>query len=318
MNWFKSKISELSFEDDQSTLNSINIIRKEFFKKALLSIIAILIVLGVYITYLIITYMPELVDQNVIISSIHRSFYSNLTIGWSLFSTTIFLLVYFLKLIYIKLTPSLISFVKNESKNIGFTFQRRANSGMLFLMLSSLSIAILIYMDFKVLSFETSPFGMIFRFMFLLYLILSLIVPVLWTIFDDKYVVKLKDNYFIVLNFQFKIKKPSESVSNLIGINLTSSRLSSKFDYCGKVVHSRISQLRWLPRKKGTKISPFLYFHEFSTPLNFQKQFLNIALALNEWQEFYQTRILCFNKRVNMSRIENRDAFLEYRKFFTY
>ena len=308
--------TDLIFEDDESTINSIEIIRKEFFKKTIRSLIYIVIIITIYTLYLIITYQPDLFGNDPVLNTISHTAFSNLTIAWSLFSTTIFSIVYLFKLIYMKFTPSLISFIKNESSNIGFEFEKKYNSSLLFLLLNSISISILIYMDFGVIQFHNSPFDLLFQVTFVLYLVLCLVIPVIWALVNDKYIIKLKENFYIIFDFQFKIRKPNEEDSNLVGIRLTSNRLSSKFDKCGKIVYSRISQRRWLSRRKKSRLNPYLYFHEFSTPINFQKQFLNMALALNEWQEYYGSRILCFNARTPLNLVTRKEKFLDYHEFF--
>lgn len=105
--------------------------------------------------------------------------------------------------------------------------------------------------------------------------------------FNDKFVVKLKPNLFVLFNFHYHLRKKRGYDPNLVGIYLTSNRLCSKFNRDGKFAHTKISEVRWLPRKgkANIDINPFLHFREFSAPINFQKQFLNIALALNEWNE---------------------------------
>ena len=308
--------SSLSFEDDETNINSIEIIRQEFFKKTIRSLIYIIIVIAIYVIYLIITYQPDLFGNNIILNAISYTAFSHLTIAWILFSTTIFSIVYLFKLLYMKFTPSLISFIKDESSNIGFEFEKKYNSGLLFLMLNSISISIFIYIDFGLIQFHNSAFDLFFQVIFVIYLVLSLVIPIIWALANDKYIIKLKENFYIIFDFQFKIRKPKEEDSNLVGIRLTSNRLSSKFDRCGKIVYSRISQRRWLSRKHKSKLNPYLYFHEFSTPINFQKQFLNMALALNEWQEYYRSRILCFNARTPLNRGSQEEKFLDYHKYF--
>jgi hypothetical protein len=322
MEWNKMKFSNKSignliFEDDESTLNSIEIIRKEFFKKTIRSLIYIVIIIAIYTVYLIITYQPYIFGNNIILNNVSHTTFSRLTIGWVLFSTAVFSIVYLFKFLYMKFTPSLISFIKDESTNIGFEFEKKYNSGLLFLLLNSISISLLIYIDFGFIQFHNSAIDLFFQVIFVLYLILSLGIPIIFALVDDKYIIKLKENFYIIFDFQFKIRKPSEEEgSNLVGIRLTSNRLSSKFDRCGKVVYSRISQRRWLSRKQKSKLNPYLYFHEFSTPINFQKQFLNMVLALNEWQEYYGSRILCFNARTPLNRGSLEEKFLDYHKYF--
>ena len=307
---------DLIFEDDETTFDSIEIIRKEFFKKTIRSLIYIAIVIIIYILYLIITYQPSLFGNNNVLNTISHTTFSYLTIAWILFSTSIFSIVYLFKLLYMKFTPSLISFIKQESSNIGFEFKKKYDSGLLFLLLNSISISILIYMDFGLIQFANLASELTFKVIFVMYLVLSLAIPIIWVLVNDKYIIRLKENFYIIFDFQFKIRKPKEEDSNLIGIRLTSNRLSSKFDRCGKIVYSRISQRRWLSRKQKSKLNPYLYFHEFSTPLNFRKQFLNIALALNEWQDYYGSRILCFNVGTPLNKGTQKDKFLDYYQFF--
>jgi len=314
----RKRENDLIFEDDESTINSIEIIRKEYFKKSIHSLGYIVIILAINILYLIITYQSELFGNNAIIEAISRSFFSKLTIAWVLFSTSIFLIVYLFKLLSMKFTPSLISFIKKESMNIGFEFEKQHDSGLLFLLLNSISICILIYMDFGVIQFKNPNISILFQVTFSTYLVLSLAIPVIWALLNDRYLIKLKQNYFILCDFQFKIRSPKEDDSNLVGIHLTSNRLSSRFDRCGKIIHSRISQRRWLSRKKKSKINPYLYFREFSTPFNFQKQFLNMVLALNEWQEYYGSRIFCFGTTSPLNQVTRKDKFLDYHEFFSF
>ncbi|MBY9004727.1 MAG: hypothetical protein KGD73_12190 [Candidatus Lokiarchaeota archaeon] len=313
----KNKINpNLDFENEENTFKSIEVIQKEFFKKTVKTLIYLIIILAIYLTYFLITINPELLE-NTFLVSIDQYYYHNLTIAWSLFSTTTFLFVYFLKIIYLKYTPSLISFVKNESKNLGFNFQKKFDSGFIFLMLNILSIIMLMFIDIKLIQFENSSLGRFFIVTFSTYLILSLIVPIMWVLFNDKFVIQLKEDFYIFFDFQFKISKPKKDDSNLVGIHLKSNRLSTKNDRCGRVVHSKIAKRRWLSKRKQSKFNPYLHFYEFSTPLNFQKQFLNIALALTEWENYYGSNVLCFEARIPFNKIKSEERFLDYQKSFS-
>ncbi len=306
---------DLDFETEESTIKSFEVIQKEFFKKTIKTFLYILIVLVVFIVYFIIRINPELVE-NTFLGSINPTYYSKLTIAWSIFSTTTFLFIYLLKIIYLKYTPSLIRFIRNESKNLGFSFNKKFDSGLIFLLLNSVSVCILIYIDLGMIKFGDGSVGRFYTFIIGLYLFASLIVPISWIFFDDRFIIQLKDDYYILFDFHFKIGKPKEDESNLVGIHLTSNRLSPKNDRCGRIVYSKIAKRRWLSKKKISKLNPYLHFYEFSTPLNFQKQFLNIALALTEWQIYYGSRIFCFDPRIPLNKIDFKERFLDYNKFF--
>jgi len=311
----KEKHPDLDFENEENTFKSIEVIQKEFFKKTIKTFLYLIITLVVLITYFLIRINPELFE-NTFLGSINPTYYSNLTIAWCFFSTTTFLFIHYLKLIYLKYTPSLIRFIKNESKNLGFSFNKKFDSGLIFLLLTSISISILLYIDLGFIQFKDNPEGRFYMFIIASYLILSLLIPIIWVFFDDKFIIQLKDDFYILFDFHFKIGKPKKNESNLVGIHLKSNKLSPKNDRCGKIIHSKIAKRRWLSKRKISKLNPYLHFYEFSTPLNFQKQFLNIALALNEWQNYYGSRILCFDPRTPLNKMEFKDKFLDYTKFF--
>jgi hypothetical protein len=128
-----------------------------------------------------------------------------------------------------------------------------------------------------------------------MYLLLSLVLPIVFIFRNDKFVIKVKDNVFVLCDLRLNLRKKKEYDPNLLGIILTSNRLCSKFDKSGKYIHSKISKNRWLIRNEPSTISPFLYFEEYSVPFNFQKQFLNIVLALNEWENNYSSNFDSWN-----------------------
>lgn len=319
MEWVKIKHhkngnTEIDFEDEVNILNSLRIIKAEYFRKTIKAFISIFIILALYTSYLIYGYYSNIVIPNSI-----RQYSFNLTAGWTFFNTSVFLIIYLIKLIRIKFTPSLIYFMKKEVSNIGFEFQKRYTSGLLFLMLNTGAIALLIYIDFHVIQFNGSLLSKLLQNLIILYLVLSLALPIIWVFINDKFVAMLKPNFFVLFDFHYKIRRRRDYEPFLVGIYLTSNRLCSRFNKSGKIVHTKISEIRWLPRKGKFKheLNPYLHFHEFSVPINFQKQFLNIALALNEWNTKYINTFLYNNteylKRKNSRFFSNESQLLSWK-----
>jgi len=295
-------IVELNFEDEQGFKDSVKTIRSEYIKKALKSIIYISIVLTIVLSNLLYGYLPY----------IEKSFFTgllatessssggyvlslNLTLSWTLFSSSIFLIIYFIKLGQVKFTPSLIRYIEQETKYAGFEFRKKIESVGLFLVLTVVSVVILFYIDTRLIQFDHTFWSIFFRYSFFLYLLLSLVLPIVFIFRNDKFVIKVKDNVFVLCDLHLNLRKKKEYDPNLLGIILTSNRLCSKFDKSGKYIYSKISENRWLIRNEPSTISPFLYFEEYSVPFNFQKQFLNIVLALDEWENNYSSTFDSWN-----------------------
>ena len=295
-------VVELNFEDEQGFKDSVKTIRSEYIKKALKSIIYISIVLTIVLSNLLYGYLPY-IEKGFFTGLLATESSSsggyvlslNLTLSWTLFSSSIFFIIYYIKVSQVKFTPSLIRYIERETKYAGFEFRKKIESVGSFLVLSVVSIVILFYIDTRLIQFDHSFWSIFFRYSFLMYLLLSLVLPIVFIFRNDKFVIKVKDNVFVLCDLRLNLRKKKEYDPNLLGIILTSNRLCSKFDKSGKYIHSKISENRWLIRNEPSTISPFLYFEEYSVPFNFQKQFLNIVLALNEWENNYSSNFDSWN-----------------------
>ena len=299
---FLKSVTELNFEDEQSIKNSLKTIKSEYIKKALKSILYISIVLAVILSNLLYGYFPY-IERNIFTGLLASESSTpggyelslNFTLSWTVFSTSIFLIIYFIKLSRVKFTPSLIRYIERETKYVGFEFIKKIESVGLFLLLSTVSIVILFYIDTRLIQFNNTFWSLFFRYSFFAYLLLSLVLPIVFIFRNDKFVIKVKDNLFVLCDLCYNLRKNKEHDPNLLGIILTSNRLCSRFDKSGKYIYSKISEDRWLIRNDPSAISPFLYFEEYSVPINFQKQFLNIVLALNEWDNNYVSNFDSWN-----------------------
>jgi hypothetical protein len=306
------KSLNLSFEDENSIESSIKVMRKEFIKKSIKIVFAIFGIIAVYISYLIINYTYKSSYQYHITitfaKSYHHIFSLDLTLTWTFFSICVFLSIYLIRFLYLKFTPSVVRYIKKEFEYIGFQFQRRYDSGIVFITLNIVSVALLIYLDFNLVNFDNSFTSFFIRNIIVIYLFLSLILPIIWGLVHDKFLIKLKRNFFITFDFQYSFLSRKGIDPNLVGIYLTSNRLCSKFNKIGRNAHRKISEIRWLPRKKKTisisSFSPYLHFHEFSAPTNIQSQFLNIALALREWDVDYEKKIASWRKYISLKNLD--------------
>ncbi|MFX0049412.1 MAG: hypothetical protein ACFE8G_14815, partial [Candidatus Hermodarchaeota archaeon] len=160
--------------------------------------------------------------------------------------------------------------------------------------------------DMRIIQFNNTFWSVFFQNSFFIYLLTSLIFPIVFIFRNDKFAIKIKDNVFVLCNLHYNIRKNKEYDPNLLGIILTSNRLCSRFDKSGKYIHSRISEDRWLIRTEPSAISPFLHFEAYSVPFNFQKQFLNIVLALNEWENNYISNLDSLNYYFSYNSLNNK------------
>ena len=295
-------IVELNFEDEQGIKDSVKTIRSEYIKKALKSTVYISIVLTIVISNLLYGYLPY-IEKNFFTQflategSTSEGFVVslNLTLSWTLLSTSLFIIIYLIKASQVKFTPSLIKYIERETKYAGFEFIKKIESVGLFLVLNTVSVSILFNIDTRLIQFDNNFWSIFFKYSFFLYLVQSLILPIVFIFKNDKFVIKVKDNVFVLCNLHLHLRKNKKYDPNLVGIILTSNRLCSKFDKSGKYIHSKISEHRWLIRNEPSVISPSLRFEEYSVPINFQKQFLNIVLALNEWENNYISNLAAMN-----------------------
>ncbi|MFX0024552.1 MAG: hypothetical protein ACFE9S_19715 [Candidatus Hermodarchaeota archaeon] len=212
----------------------------------------------------------------------------NLTINWSVFTIGVFLSFYLIKIGFLRITPFLKKFIINEINSLGFDIQEKRKSWVIFLILNSISMILLFLTELNFIVFTNPNFYSLFQGILIVWLSISIFVPIFWRFFYDGLIIDLKGKYRVSINAYYKLKKIKEYDSQLIGIFLSSSKIGFKLNKKSKTIYSHIAEIRWLPRKRNSIISkyglsPFLRFYEFSTPINFQKQFLNIVLALQDY-----------------------------------
>ena len=203
---------------------------------------------------------------------------------WILFF--LFLSTHFLLLSYTRFSPTLVKFLKRELQILGFKMLRKYKIGLSFFLFNGffiiflMNIGISYSIDYVVTSLNIR--------LLLIFIFLSIAIPIVRGILHDKFIIKLKSPYFVRLDLQCKLIKRKEVESQMIRIYMTSNKLWPKSIDSGFKIHKEISEKRWLPRKGRFTFSTnhlglYLYFHEYSTPINFKEHFLNIVSAIREW-----------------------------------
>lgn len=194
-----------------------------------------------------------------------------------------------------KVTPSLKTYISNEINNLGYKVHEKSKSWLLFLILNLVSVLLLFLIELRVINFYDLSIYTFFKDVLIFFLFLTIFIPVLWLLFYGGLRVKLKYNYQIYINPYYRIRKGRSEDYQLIYIYFTSNRIAYRFKKTNKELYNKIAEIRWLPRTRKSLfskhgISLFLRFNEFSTPSNIQKPFLNIALALQEWDNQYKKK----------------------------
>lgn len=226
--------------------------------------------------------------------SFDRRSFLDQTVIW--ISFLIYLAIYFFQLSSSKFSPTLVNFLKRELSNIDFEIQKKYKTGINFFLFTSFTIIIFVFVNILIY-FPSNDFTTSLAIRLItIYIFSSILIPILRGILHDKFFVKLKTPYYVQIDLQFRLIKHKEVESKMIRIYMTSNKLCLKSNQLEFNLHKEISEKRWLPIKRRL-ISPtlqrrsYLYFHEYSTLINFKENFLNIVSAIREWDISHESMI---------------------------
>ena len=200
----------------------------------------------------------------------------------------IYLTIHFFQLSSVKFSPTLVNFIKRELSSVDFEIQKKYKTGLSFFLFNSFTVLIFVLFNIT-LYYSTNDFiTSLFIRLIIIYIFSSIIIPSLLGVLHDEFLVKLKTPYFIHIDLQFRLIKHKEVESKMIRINMISNKLCLKSNRRGFNLHKEISEKRWLPLKRNLNSlayhrKSYLYFHEFSNPINIKEQFLNLVSAIREW-----------------------------------
>ncbi|MHA2038462.1 MAG: hypothetical protein ACW98X_18670 [Promethearchaeota archaeon] len=278
----KAQRSILNFENNENTIESLQVIKKEFIrnsKKVLLSLISMA---GAYLIYFSFIYQtfgsfPKPLNNSFIIEQIT---------AWSFF--ILYLFSHFFVLTYIRFSPSLIRYLKYELNNMGFELKKKYKISMSFFLVNSLLIPIFLISYLSVIYIEDFILQIVAIRSLIIYIFIIITYPIIRGLMHSRFIVKLTKGHYIQIHLQFRIIKPKGLEPQSIRIFLSSNRLCFKFNNEKKIIYNNITETRWLP-KSGRKIlpifslNPYLYFHEFAIPINLQTQIYNLVGAIRDW-----------------------------------
>ncbi|MFX1315675.1 MAG: hypothetical protein ACFE9T_07415 [Promethearchaeota archaeon] len=277
----------LNFENYHNTLQSLQIIRKEYIRNSIKVYLSLIIMAGVYLIYfiLIFPFFPNAFanDQMNVLNNLLTL--DQIT-AWSFF--ILYLLFHFFILSYMRFSPSLIQYLKHEIKNMGFSLKKKYKIGLNFFLFNSFSIFLFLILDLSLIYIEDIRIKIFIIRSLIIYIFISITFPIIRGLMHDKFIIKLVNSYYIQFHIQFKIIKPKGLEPQSIRIFLSSNPLCFNLNNEKRKIYNNIAETRWLP-KNGRKIlpifslNPYLHFHEFAIPINFQTQFFNIIGAIKEW-----------------------------------
>ncbi len=274
---------ELNLESNDLGPNFFAIIKTEYLKNLLKVYLLIITLIGLYMIYQLFMIPYEQGSGKYL---------SDQIVFWFLF--LIFLFIHFFLLSYNRFSPTLVNFLKEELHHLGFELRRKYKTRLNFYLFNSFSLIFFIVMNIGIsYSLDYVIISLNIRLL-LIYIFSSISIPILLGVLHDKFIIKLKSPYFVQFDLQCKLIKRREVESQMIRIFMISDKLCLKSNDSGFKIHKEISEKRWLPRKgrftRSTyNIKKYLYFYEYSTPINFKEHFLNIVSALREWDTSIKT-----------------------------
>jgi len=206
---------------------------------------------------------------------------------WFLFGTTIFLILKIFLIFKNKLTPTLSKFIEKELKTLNLKIKKFNFSEVLYLIILIISGMVFILNDFKIINISQT-LDLILKICFSLLLIISLT----FQICSNNKRVKLKSGYYISLKIRVPFIKKVDI--NMIKIYMSSSFLTVPFNKKKKRRLSIISNKRWvkmetLPLLERLNLISLAKLSEFSTHQNFHNKFLNLALAIRDWDKIMKS-----------------------------
>lgn len=266
----------LILDDEKKFINLSNKFKEEYvknlFKKfLLLSLLIVLLMSSLFFKDLFTN------DQFPFMSALISSFLA-----------VLFSYYYIFSLSYARVSPELISHLTKELETLKFKIKKRFKKNPIIIINLTFYYITIILIILTIYFSSNYLIILAFSRIFIVYLLLILIIPILSGKLNDEFIVQLNPDYYIIFSLEIRLLKHKILDSHLVKIHMKSNRLFSDLDQ-SKLDHFReINEKRWLPRRTIEEkfmgyIKPKYYFNEYSTIINFKKQFINLVSAIREW-----------------------------------
>ena len=268
---------ELNVDNSKENIEFNNLIKKEYFTMLFRVFFIVIIIFLISVIYYMLSYQLFISTLSLVFDQI---------VSWLIF--LVYLLIHFSQITITRFSPTLINYINEELKNLDFEIHRKYKIGLKFFLFNIFTLFLFVLVNLAVNTSNDYYITSLIIRLIIIYIFLSLAIPMLRGVFHDQFLVKLKRPYFVQIEFQFKLIKHVEAESQMVRFYMKSNKLGLKSDEYKYKLHKEISEKRWLPKKSNQgfpkfQISSKLRFYESSSPKNFKEHFLNIISAIREW-----------------------------------
>ena len=283
----KAQKNILNFENEENTLKSLQVIRKEYIRNSIKVYLSLIFMAVAYLTYFIFIYQISFGS----LYSLNNVIIIEQITAWSFF--ILYLLFHFFVLRFIRFSPSLIRYLKYEINYMGFELRKKSKISVSFFLFNTLSIILFLISYLSIIYIEDFRLKIIVIRFLIIYIFISITYPIIRGLMQDRFIVRLTKGHYIKFHLFFRIIKPKGLEPQSIRIFLSSNRLCFKFNNEKKIIYNNITETKWLP-KNGRKIlpifslNPYLHFHEFAIPINLQTQIYNLVGAIKDWDLLFK------------------------------
>jgi len=254
---------ELNVDNSKENIEFINLIKKEYFTMLFRVFSIIMIIFLISVIYYMLSYQLFISTLSLIFDQI---------VSWLIF--LVYLLIHFSQITITRFSPTLINYINEELKNLDFEIHRKYKIGLKFFLFNIFTLFLFVLVNLAVNTSNDYYITSLIIRLIIIYIFLSLAIPMLRGVFHDQFLVKLKRPYFVQIEFQFKLIKHVEAESQMVRFYMKSNKLGLKSDEYKYNLYKEISEKRWLPKKSNQgfpkfQISSKLRFYESSSPKNF-------------------------------------------------